>query len=96
MERLILALVFLLMWKLGDPWLNEHILLLREKNCDRLEAVLKIKLDQTWMRRRIHALKYLRYSILLITFDIRFIYLYAFMVVFIYKSPYLRDRKSVV
>ena len=89
MERLILSVGFLIFWKLGDPWLHEHVMLLREKDCDRLEAVLKIKLDSTWMLSRFHRLKYLRLMMMLIALDMRFIYVVLFGLIFVYKSPYL-------
>ncbi len=90
MERLIFSLIILVLWRLGDPWLNDHLMNIREKDCVRLENVLKIKLDHTWMLERIQRLKHLRYAILLVTFDIRFAYLVLFVWIFVYKSPYLR------
>lgn len=90
MERLILSVIVLILWKLGDPWLNENCLHLREKACDHIEAVLKIKLEHTWMVERFHRLKYLRYMLLLVALDIRFIYIVLFVLIFVYKSPYLR------
>jgi hypothetical protein len=90
MERLMLSVMVLLLWKLGDPWLSEHCMYLREKACDHIEAVLKIKLDQAWMLSRIQRLRYLRLIILLIAFDIRFIYIVLFVLIFVYKSTYLR------
>ncbi|HCT62599.1 MAG TPA: hypothetical protein DIC19_00650 [Erysipelotrichaceae bacterium] len=92
MERMILSVIFLILWKLGDPWLNDHVMLFREKTCDHLEAVLKIKLDQKWMLDRIQGLKYVRYMILLIILDIRFSYLVLFVLTFVFKSPYIRLR----
>jgi hypothetical protein len=90
MERLMVSIILLILWKLGDAWLCGHVFLLREKDCDRLEAVLKIKLDKAWMLHRYKRLNYLRYAIVLIVLDIRFIYLFLFVLIFVYKSPYFR------
>lgn len=92
MGQVILALILLILWKLADPWLINHLMGLREKDCVRIESILKIKLDHTWMIDRYQRFKYLRYFILVVGFDLRFIYVYAFALLFIFKSPYLNVK----